>query len=82
MFRTGKRCRSWTVAAVSSPTPRQEKALADVAEIALWAKATVEQRDKEMRTARKLGISLREIARAAHLGHTTVARIVGGSRNG
>lgn len=58
-------------------TPRREKALADVAETARFAKACTEARDAEMRTARKLGISLREIARAAHLGHTTVARIVG-----
>lgn len=57
-------------------TPRQEKALADLAESAKWAKATTEQRNADLRAARKLGISLREIARAAHLGHTTVARIV------
>ena len=62
-------------------TARQAKALADVGETAKFAKACVEQRDVEIRTARRLGISLREIARAAHLGHTTVARIVNGGRN-
>ena len=62
-------------------TKRQEKALTDVANTSLFAKACVEQRDAEIRMARKLGISLRDIARAAHLGHTTVARIVGGARN-
>lgn len=57
-------------------TPR-EKALATLGETAAFAKACVDERDAQIRKARKLGISLREIARAAHLGHTTVARIVG-----
>lgn len=62
-------------------TRGREEVLADVAKLSYFAKACVDERDAQIRAARKLGISLREIARAAHLGHTTVARIVGGGRN-
>lgn len=58
-------------------TRSREEVLGDVAECARFAKACVDERDAQIRKARRLGISLRDIARAAHLGHTTVARIVG-----
>lgn len=60
-----------------SPMKDHREVLDDVAKMAQFAKACVDERDAQIRKARKLGISLRDIGRAAHLGHTTVARIVG-----
>ena len=57
---------------------RQSHALEQVAGTSDFAKASVAERDSQIRAAHRLGLSLREIAAAAHLGHTTVARIVNG----
>ena len=63
---------------MSSPTKRQTDALAKVAQSSRFVRETTRTRDKDIRVAVKLGLSLREVARVAGVGHMTVRRIVNG----
>ena len=62
-------------------TKRQERALSDVSDTAHLTTNALHSRDKAIRVAVKLGLSLRDVASAAGLGHSTVRRIVNGARS-
>ena len=66
---------------MSKTTQRQAHALEKVAQSSRFVRETTRTRDKDIRVAVKLGLSLREVARVAGIGHMTVARIVNGGRN-
>lgn len=59
-------------------TKRQARALTDVGDTAHLTANALHSRDKAIRVAVKLGLSLRDVATAAGLGHSTVRRIVNG----
>ena len=66
---------------MSKTTQRQAHALEKVAQSSRFVRETTRTRDKDIRVAVKLGLSLREVARVAGVGHMTVARIAGRGRN-
>ena len=62
-------------------TKRQAHALERAAQSARLGRVAARERDRDIRVAVRLGLSLRQVAEATGVSHTTVARIANGGRN-